>query len=267
MGPSTSRRRALELTGLTLAAALPGCASVADQVSPGSDADNPDVNSSATGPDRTDNSSTDESASDAALEVGPPNVSFANVPLPNDPGAHPYARMGTGADVTATVFGNWKCPYTQAMVVDYLPSIVSSFVRPGDLDLEFRFLAYRSGEPFLGADAPRATRAGLAVWDEAPATYWSYFSYVFGNQPSSDERWATPSALGKLADKAGADIALDDHLDGNDARVDRTVAAARKQAVYSVPRLAVDGDVFAPTIEPAATTNALASATKNGKQR
>ncbi|WP_256391966.1 DsbA family protein [Natronoarchaeum rubrum] len=272
MGPPASRRRALELTGLTLAAALPGCASVADRFSSGSDPGDSDSNSSAGNAVARGDSSTDDptssgsanesSASDEPLAVTAPDVSFADAPLPDDPGAHPYARMGTGADVTATAFGNWKCPYTRAMVVEYLPSVVSTFVRPGDIDLEFRFLAYRSGDPFLGADAPRATRAGLAVWDDAPESYWSYFSHVFANQPSSDERWATPTALGHLADAAGANGSLDDRLDADDARLDRTVAAARERSVYSVPRLVVDGEVFAPTIEPAITTDALAAATK-----
>lgn len=227
-----------------------------------SSADTQGTGTASTDDPTSSESANETSASDEQLEITAPNVSFADAPLPDDPGAHPYARMGTGADVTATAFGNWKCPYTRAMVVEYLPAVVSSFVRSGDLDLEFRFLAYRSGEPLLGADAPRATRAGLAVWDEAPESYWSYFSHAFANQPSSDERWATPTALGKLADAAGANVSLDDRLGGDDARLDRTVAAARERSVYSVPRLVVDGEAYAPTIEPAVTTDALAAATK-----
>jgi len=248
---------------VTLAATLPGCASVADRIS--DDGSSHQNGAAADGGPRGDASANGSARSESTsepIEISAPDPSFADAPVPDDPSAFSYARMGSGADVTATVYGNWKCPYTRSMVVDYLPEVVSTFVRPGELDLELRFLAYRSGEPFLGADAPRATRAGLTVWDEAPESYWSYFSYVFGNQPSSDERWATPSALRRLADAADVRATLDGRLDRDDERVDRTVAAARERSVYSVPRIVVDGEVLAPTLDPDAATDALSAATR-----
>jgi len=253
---------------VTLAAALPGCASVADRISDGgsADRDDPAADAEPRGDASANGSARSEPADESSaprepIEVSAPDVSFADAPVPDDPSAFSYARMGSGADVTATVFGNWKCPYTRSMVVDYLPEVVSTFVRPGELDLELRFLAYRSGEPFLGADAPRATRAGLAVWDEAPESYWSYFSHVFANQPPSDERWATASALRTFADAADVQSSLD-RLDRDDERVDRTVAAAHERSVYSVPRIVVDGEVVAPTLDPDAATDALSAATR-----
>jgi len=274
MGPPASRRRALELTGLTLAAALPGCASVADRFSSGSDPGGSDSNSSAGNAVARGDSSTDDptssgsanesSASDEPLAVTAPDVSFADAPLPDDPGAHPYARMGTGADVTATAFGNWKCPYTRAFVRTQLPALVDDFVRPGDVSVRFRAVAYRGGDPFLGADAPRSTRAGLAVWETDPESFWTYFMYVFANQPQERYEWGTPALLTRFAGAAGVDEpgAVRQAVVGDayEDRIRRTVEQATAHDIWTVPRVVSDGRVTAPTLDAASTREQLARA-------
>lgn len=201
-----------------------------------------------------------------SLDLEPPDVSFADVPIPEAPEEHDYATMGrSDATATATVFGNWKCPYTRAFVLEHLPDVVDRYVRPGDLVVEFRALAYRSDEPFLGPDAPRAARAGLGVWDVDPGSYWSYFGYVFGNQPPEADEWATTEHLSSFADAAGVEDtdALRRSIQGDEhaSAVRSTTTAAAGLDVFTVPRVAVDGEVTAPTVDPESTREQLDGAT------
>lgn len=139
----------------------------------------------------------------------PPDGPVANAPLPEDPAAHTYARMDAGAETTITYVGNWKCPFcaefaTGSDRVLSLQTIVEEYVAPGDLALEYRALSYTGdGEPFLGSDAPRAGRAGLAVWNVDPGSYWTYHEYVMANQPPESQQWATRSRLVEFARGAG----------------------------------------------------------------
>lgn len=167
---------------------------------------------------------------------------------------------------TATVYGNWKCPYTAAFVTEQFPGIVERYVEPGDLRLRFRAVAYRDGEAFLGSDAPRAARAGLAVWNRDPDAYWSYFSTVFANQPPEREAWATTEQLTTFADAAGvrnAEALAREIGSGRHAEaVAETVETVTKREIYSVPRLAVGDAVVAPTVSPREATALLDEATE-----
>lgn len=193
-----------------------------------------------------------------SLDIDPPDTSFASVPLPESPGDYEYATMGrSGASVTATVFGNWKCPYTRGFVVNRFDEVVDRYVRPGDLAVQFRALAFRSGEPFLGPDAPRAAAAGLGVWHEDPDAYWSYFGYVFGNQPPEREDWATTEHLLAFAGAAGVDdpdrVRRAIEGEAYDTAVRANTALASDLGVYTVPRVEVNGEVSAPTVDFEAT--------------
>lgn len=273
MSDRQSRRRVLQLAGVSLTTLTGGCASVADRIpstspnqSSGESDDSADPEPSG-GDDPDDTTENEQAETDDQTEkpeIDAPSGELSDAPLPDDPDEYRYARMGTGADATATVYGNWKCPYTQAFVFERLPEIVSEFVRPGDLDLEFRSVAYRSGEPFLGADAPRATRAGLSVWHLDAESYWSYFEYAFENQASTGDEWATEEFLQRLADAAGvssteqfAETLSDETYEYH---VEDTVTAAQEWSIHNVPRLVADGEVTAPTVDFDATIDALEAA-------
>lgn len=119
----------------------------------------------------------------------------ANAPLPKNPSAYTYATMGRENRPTVTYYGSWKCRYCAQFSTGFLKEIVTDYVESGTVSLTFRALAYINGQPFLGPDAPRATRAGLAVWNVDPETYWEYHEYVFANQPPESKQWATTEQL------------------------------------------------------------------------
>ncbi|QLG60399.1 DsbA family protein [Halorarum salinum] len=279
MPSDSSRRRLLRLTGAAATLSLAGCASVTEQFADGggpSGGDGTDVpTEAASGSETTaddvstpDDGSPDDSGGDSwsteSVTIDDPDVSLSNVPLPDENTR--YARMGEAdADAVATVFGNWKCPYTQEFVLNQLPQVVDDFVRSGDLQVEFRALAYLSGEPFLGADAPRSARAGLAVWDVDRESYWSYFAYVFTNQPQERYEWGQPSLLRRFAEESGVnqpgqigDVADSDAFSNT---VRETTGAADDAGISTVPRIVTDDRVTAPTVDFEETLSQLEQAT------
>jgi len=262
MSDDVSRRRVIGAAAL--ATSLAGCASVLDR------SDSADTTGTASrttestvAEERTGEPTTeaaDEASFDASsVEVDRPAVSFpADAPLPSDPEQYGYATAARGEPAeTATVYGSWKCPYTRAFVLEQVDDIVADFVEPGALALQFRFVGYRTDEPFLGDDAPRASRAGLAVWDADPAGYWRYLAYVFENQPAEREEWAQPDLLVRFAAAAGVDGASELRQRFDDEAHARTVRATTDAAVdagvHTVPRVVADGEVTAPTLNPDAT--------------
>lgn len=197
--------------------------------------------------------------------TGPEAV--ATAPIPETPGEYDYAVMGDPTDArTVTYFGNWKCPFCARFSIGEgdvlgLGTIVSEYVEPGRIALQYRGIAYTgNGEPFLGPDAPRATRAGLAVWRLDPGAYWAYHERVMANQPPESETWATTERLTGFARDAGVEGA--DRL-GRELRKSeyeqllmRTTEAAGRAGVSGTPSLLVGEQVVSP-FEPDRARQAL----------
>lgn len=105
-----------------------------------------------------------------------------------------YATMGTDGDApTATLYGNFKCPYTRNFVLNHLPALVRDYVRTGRLNLRYRSLAYEpdTSDPshgilpeYISEDDPDIARTGLGAWNEEPGNYWAFFLSMFEKQPS-----------------------------------------------------------------------------------
>ena len=202
----------------------------------------------------------------------PPPGSVSGAPIPDEPSAHDYAIAGDGSEPVVTYYGNWKCPFcadfsTGESDQPVLPlgTIVADYVEPGHCSLRYRGLAYGSnGEPFLGPDAPRATRAGLAVWALAPERYWTYHEHVMANQPPESETWATTERLLSFARDAGVD-SVGQLRAGMEAErftdlAEATTDAAAAAGVSGTPTLAIDGSTYSP-FEPERTREALEALT------
>lgn len=180
----------------------------------------------------------------------------ASAPIPDAPSNHTYATMGTGQEPVVTYFGNWKCPACKQFDSGLLKDIVKEYVEPGSVSLQFRGLAYTpsSGEPFLGPDAPRATRAGLVVWNVEPESYWAYHAHVFGNQPSEQEVWATTEKLTEFAESAGVskieEVRSQIEANRYKKETQATTAAAADVGVTGTPLLLIDGQVVSPLQSP-----------------
>jgi protein-disulfide isomerase len=175
-------------------------------------------------------------------------------PLPQ--GVHDYTYAVTGTEPgnpTATVYGNFKCPYTQEFVRGNLETIRREFVEPGDMNLEYRDLAFQPGdpdEPYILEDPENdlVSRVALGVWDVEPENYWTFFEYVFDNQSALD--WTSLEDLTEAMRDAGirnwgkVSVRVDDGW--YDDPVHETPAAARDAGVSFVPQLELDGDTVAP---------------------
>jgi protein-disulfide isomerase len=199
--------------------------------------------------------------------VPPSDGPIATAPLPDAPADREYAEMGTG-DPVVTYFGNWKCPFCAEFSVGSdrvlpLEELVTEYVEPGDLRVRYRGVAYTgNGDPFLGPDAPRATRAGLAVWTSDPASYWRYHEYVMANQPSESEQWATTDRLVAFAEGAGVaePATVRERIEAGtfEGRVEATSDAFRQAGAEGTPSLLVDGETVSP-FDPEAAREALDS--------
>jgi protein-disulfide isomerase len=206
--------------------------------------------------------------SDGTPAGTPPPGAVTGAPIPDDPSSADYATAGTGSDPVITYFGNWKCPFCanfatgeadQAVLP--LGTIVADYVEPGDVSLRYRGLAYGSdGQPFLGSDAPRATRAGLAVWTVDPGSYWNYHEHVMANQPPEGETWATTDRMVSFAEDAGvsptADVRAAIESGQFEERVRATTEAASAAGVSGTPTLVIDGETHSP-FDPESTRQAL----------
>lgn len=268
----STRRRFLAVAGTTVTASLGGCATFVDgfndeQTTTGDRPVRTTTHNTTTEPTTestsaetsTDRTTTDEQMPEPdSVTITEPTIFDDRLPLPADPSTHQYAVMGTpGTSPTATIYGNWKCPYTQEFVRTTLPNLVEDYVQTGDVAIEFRSVAYRDDDPFLGPDAPRATRAGLAAWRIDPQTYWQYFAYVFGNQPAESVAWAQPDILTRFAARADVDpVTRFERRFERGTDSDLVQATARDFArldAAGVPRVVTADAVTAPTVNEDAT--------------
>lgn len=191
----------------------------------------------------------------------PPQGPVANAPTPDSPGERTYATMGTGGPLV-TYFGSWKCPACAEFSTGFLRDIVGKYVEPGEVRLRFLGLAYGpDGDPYLGPDAPRATRAGLAVWNVDPGSYWAYHEQVLANQPPENEQWATTDRLTDFAHVAGVDnvgkvrTAIEKERYGK--AMQASADAAAEVGISGTPSLFVDGELVSPVDEKARTRELL----------
>ncbi|WP_433626991.1 DsbA family protein [Halomicrococcus sp. NG-SE-24] len=179
----------------------------------------------------------------------------STAPVPGEPGQFTYATMGEGSNPTATLYGNFKCPYTKEFVLGNLEAVVEEFVEPGKLDLRYRALAYEppgqsshgSSYYYISDSDPRISECAMGAWDLAPDDYWAFFRDMFESQVSGtvtydemrsrmndsdvDHRWG---AISRAKDS--------DYEDP----VYQTRYAAGDVGVTFTPTLALDGATTAP---------------------
>lgn len=167
----------------------------------------------------------------------------------SDEATHP--TMGTAGDVpTAVLFGNLKCPFTSQVVTSgTLDAIVSEFVEPGAMNLQYRELAYRPGRPgthYINDNGELKAQLAQGVWEEDPDSYWDFLEHAFANL----DGWTPLSGLEDLARDAGV-ANVGTIVDGveNDRYIDpleETAAVAANVGVSFVPTLEIRGETMSP---------------------
>ncbi|WP_327053059.1 DsbA family protein [Halomicrococcus gelatinilyticus] len=184
----------------------------------------------------------------AATGTASASESVSTAPVPDDPGAFTYATMGEGSNPTATLYGNFKCPYTREFVLGNLDDVIDEFVAPGKLDLRYRALAYEpdpddpshgSSYYYISDSDPRISECAMGAWDADPHGYWRFFRDMFETQVS-----------GTVTYDEMRDRMADSGVDGRDAAISRAEDGRYHDPVYWTRDAAYDVEVpFTPTLE------------------
>lgn len=265
-----SRRKFVQLTGLTAVASLSGCTSLFGRNNTTSTTTGNQSTQTQHTTDVETTSTTPNTTTRTKREVKAPSGIVNQASVPDRPTQFTYAYMGANdAPVTATVYGSWKCPYTQEFVDGYLQTIIEKFVRPGDVRLAFREVAYDEGEPFHGPDELTAAHAGLSVWNHSPSAYWSFFARMFANQQSTTESWATTDRLIQIAKVAGVSnrnkIRQDIKNHAYKQEIEATMQKVHELELGAVPRVVVGTSITAPTVDAGDTEDQLKQAIADEK--
>ncbi|NKE35977.1 thioredoxin domain-containing protein [Natronococcus sp. JC468] len=173
------------------------------------------------------------------------------VPVPDDADERTYPTIGTNADApTATVYGNFKCPYTQDFVSGNLQEIVEEFVVTGRLNVRFCNLAYEPGDTsqhYISDSDPRLAAVGLAIWNEDSSSYWQFVSETYANSPSGYVDYDELEDRARSADVTNAESCVDRAEAGEyDAAVERIAEIADDDGVSFTPQFELAGETTAP---------------------
>jgi protein-disulfide isomerase len=98
------------------------------------------------------------------------------------------------APVTLQYFGDLECPYCRDFTLEALPSIISRWVRPGDLRIEYHALetATRAPELFVAQQV-----AALAAGKQAKA--WEFIETFYREQGEEGSGYVTDRFLAGIA--------------------------------------------------------------------
>ena len=187
----------------------------------------------------------------AGVASGRTASTVANAPVPNSPDSHTYPTMGSGDGTpTATVYGNFKCPYTKEFVSGNLQAIIDEFVTTGRLALRFYNLAYQPGDTsahYISSSDPRCAAMGIGVWNEDPDSYWQFFAETFDDPPEGYVDYSELASRARSAGVSNADtIAKKARAGEYDAAVERISDEAGANGVTFTPTLELAGDTTAP---------------------
>ncbi|XVH32152.1 DsbA family protein [Haloferacaceae archaeon DSL9] len=167
-------------------------------------------------------------------------------PLPN-PDDQTYPTVGTDEDnPTVTLVGNFNCPYTRQVITqsDLFDELYRNFIQEGRVNLEFRSLAYnpynqRSNR--ITSNDETVSQAALAVWDEDPERYWSFFYQLASDIPRNadlDDLESIMESTGvQNTDAIREQVADDEYTD----ELSETADYARSAGLSYIPVLEFNG--------------------------
>jgi protein-disulfide isomerase len=115
------------------------------------------------------------------------------------------------APVTLVEYADLQCPFCADWARDSFPTIVEKYVRPGQVRLEFRGMA------FLGPDSQTALQTVLAAGEQD--RLWNVLHLLYANQGAENAGWVTEDLLRRIGDT----------VDGLDT--EQMLAARRSAAV------------------------------------
>jgi len=194
----------------------------------------------------------EQAASPAAASQGP--RLFAGVPQ------HGAFLGRTDAPVTLVEYADLQCPYCAQWALRTLPVLVSAYVRPGKLRIEFRGLA------FIGPDSAVALRTAVAAGRHE--RLWDFVDGLYLAQGAENSGWVSDALLRQLAGSAG--LAYDRLVAEREQpwvarELERASAAARAAHVDGTPAFELGrtggplSRVQVSSLDPAGITPAIES--------
>lgn len=166
-------------------------------------------------------------------------IPISNVPVPDNV-SQMYPTMGTDAEnPTATVFGNFKCPFTQDFVNNVLPDLAEKYVKTGKMNVRFRTISYEpygrgkthstQSNAFISDSDPTISATALGIWEEDPEAYWKYFETMFADPLISGT--VTPEKLESVMSKSGVDNVKNIVAQVNNGKYDSLVKDSHEASV------------------------------------
>jgi protein-disulfide isomerase len=154
------------------------------------------------------------------------------------------------APVTLAVYADPQCPACAAFASQTLPELISRYVRPGDVLLQYR------GVPFLGPDSETGLEAAYAAGLQDQL--WQFSDITYLNQGEENSGWLDDDFIRAAADSVpGLDV---ERLlaDRDSADVEELLTAARSDA----EAIGLGGT---PTFQVGRTGEALGEPTLGGE--
>jgi protein-disulfide isomerase len=103
------------------------------------------------------------------------------------------------ATVTLIEWADPQCPACRTYTEEFFPTVVDEYVRPGDVNTEFR------GFPFIGDDSVKAYRFLLAAAEQDKL--WDLQEALYRNQGGENAGWVTDELIRDLgAEIDGLDV-------------------------------------------------------------
>jgi protein-disulfide isomerase len=120
------------------------------------------------------------------LAGGAENASlFAGIPQ------HGNVLGSPQAPVTLIEYADLQCPFCASFAADVLPELITDYVRPGKVKLEFR------GLKFVGPDSEKALRTVIAAGRDGKL--WTLSHLIYINQGMENSGWVSDGFLRKAA--------------------------------------------------------------------
>ena len=140
------------------------------------------------------------------------------------------------APVTVIEYGDIACPGCQAASEDIIPALIDRYVRPGDVKMEFRPIAFISKSSERGALGVEAAALQNKMW--------TLVSLLYKNQGDERDDWLSDDLLAEAAQKSGLDMdkwTTDYHGDAVAATYFQRANDASADGVNKTPYFIVKG--------------------------
>ena len=131
------------------------------------------------------------------------------------------------AKVRMAQYEDLQCPVCKRYTDDALPAIIAEYVEPGNVQLDFRGLAFL-GQGYDPNDSEKALRIALAAGKQNKL--WEVVGLFYANQGSENSGWVTDELVDSiLAQVPGLDAAKV-KVDAQSAEVTKQIAAVQAEA-------------------------------------